>query len=112
MKRTAWANGYSGISVVLVVVVEEVLLVVEVVLAVEEVVLVVVEEVVLVVEEAVRVVDVAVVVVVVFVVVLLPALLKSSLVFAPVNDTVFVIEPNPEPEAVTVIVPEVPIGNA
>ena len=100
---------------------EEVVLTLEIVLAVEEVVLavvleeallVVVVEVVLVVEEAVRVVDVAVVGVVVLVVVLLPALMKSSLMFAPVNDTVFVIEPKTDPEAVTVIVPEVPIGNA
>jgi len=32
--------------------------------------------------------------------------------FVPVKVTVFVIEPNPGPEAVTVIVPEVPIGIA
>jgi hypothetical protein len=37
---------------------------------------------------------------------------KSNLMFAPVSDTVFEIEPRPEPEAVTVIVPDVAIGNA
>jgi hypothetical protein len=37
---------------------------------------------------------------------------KSSLTFAPVNVTVWVIGPKPGPEAVTVMVPEVPIGIA
>ena len=40
MKRTTWGNGYSGISVVLIVVAEEAVFVAEAVLAVEEVVLV------------------------------------------------------------------------
>lgn len=101
MKRAAWGNGYSGISVVLVV--EEVALV-EIVMP--TVVLVVM------VEEVVPFVEVLVVVVVVSVVVSLLMLLKSSLMFVPVSDTVFVIEPKLEPEVVTVIVPEVPIGNA
>jgi hypothetical protein len=37
---------------------------------------------------------------------------KSSLMFVPVRVTVLVIGPNPGPEAVTVIVPELPIGIA
>ena len=37
---------------------------------------------------------------------------KSSLMFVPVRVTVLVIGPNPGPEAVTVMVPEVPIGIA
>jgi|SRR5208282_6719 len=37
---------------------------------------------------------------------------KSTLMFVPVRVTVLVIGPNPGPEAVTVIVPEVPIGIA
>jgi hypothetical protein len=37
---------------------------------------------------------------------------KSSLTFAPVKVTVLVIGPNPGPEAVTVIVPDVPTGTA
>ncbi len=37
---------------------------------------------------------------------------KSSLTFEPVRVTVFVTGPNPGPEAVTVIVPEEPIGIA
>jgi len=35
---------------------------------------------------------------------------KSTLMFVPVRVTVLVIGPNPGPEAVTVIVPELPIG--
>ena len=93
------------VEVVLVVVAEEVALVV----VVEDAVLDV--DVVRVVEDTKRVVEIVVVVVVVSVIALL-LMLKSSLMFAPVNDTVFVIEPKPEPEAVTVIVPEGPIGNA
>ena len=107
MKRTAWGNGYSGISVVLVV--EEVALVLVEIVMPTVVLVVVVEEVMSLVDEVVPFVEVAVVV---SVVVLLLMLMKSSLMFAPVNDTVFVIEPKPEPEAVTVIVPERPIGNA
>ena len=101
MKRTAWGNGYSEISVVLVC--EEVVLVETVM---PTVVLVFVAE------EVVPLVEVAVVVEVVSVAALLLVLIKSSLMFPPVNDTVSVIEPKPEPEAVTVIAPEVPIGNA
>jgi hypothetical protein len=37
---------------------------------------------------------------------------KSNLTFAPVRVTVLVIGPKPGPEAVTVMVPEVPIGIA
>ena len=37
---------------------------------------------------------------------------KSTLMFVPVRVTVLVIGPNPGPEAVTVMVPEVPIGIA
>jgi hypothetical protein len=37
---------------------------------------------------------------------------KSTLTFAPVSVTVLVTGPNPELDAVTVMVPEVPIGMA
>jgi hypothetical protein len=37
---------------------------------------------------------------------------KSTLTFAPLSVTVLVTGPNPEPEAVTVMVPDVPIGIA
>ena len=37
---------------------------------------------------------------------------KSSLMFVPVSVIVFAIGPRPGPETVTVIVPEVSIGNA
>jgi hypothetical protein len=37
---------------------------------------------------------------------------KSSLMFVPVSVTVLVIGPKPGPEAVTLIVPDVPIGIA
>ena len=37
---------------------------------------------------------------------------KSNLTFAPVRVTVLVIGPKPGPDAVTVMVPEVPIGIA
>lgn len=37
---------------------------------------------------------------------------KSILMFTPVSDTVLVTGPKPGPEAVTVIVPDVPIGIA
>jgi hypothetical protein len=41
-----------------------------------------------------------------------PETVKSSLTFTPVRVTVLVIGPKPGPEAVTVMVPEVPIGMA
>jgi hypothetical protein len=39
-------------------------------------------------------------------------MVKSNLMFTPVSDTVLVTGPKPGPEAVTVIVPDVPIGIA
>jgi len=118
MRRTASPDWYSGIPVVLVTALEEVILTVEVVRAIEEVAPFDVEErvvwVELVMATLVVLAEVAwvVEVVVVLVVVLLFVLMKSSLMFVPVNDTVFVIAPKLEPEAVTVIVPEALIGNA